>query len=130
MVESPDSLAFGMHAGTRGGAKGRGGRHEEREEQRFEQRRARFERWRAQHENRSSGALQIFACVHSALRAARSLSAGVSQAVHKVIVLREGLHLLGKTGALKLTAIDSHTSIVAFPGDVAVLSGGVKVDLF
>ena len=45
----------------------------------------------------------------------------------KVVVLREGLYFFGHTGPLRLTRGYSHVSIVAFPGEVAILSGGVRL---
>jgi hypothetical protein len=42
-------------------------------------------------------------------------------------VLREGLYFFGHTGPLRLTRGYSHVSIVAFPGEVAILSGGVRL---
>ena len=61
------------------------------------------------------------------LDAALTASRAVSQGGKKVLLLRRGLYLLGHRGGLKLGRLDSNTYLLAFPGEVPVLSGGVMV---
>ncbi len=67
----------------------------------------RFERWWYRRE-RERRAPEVFESVHKALAAARL----APRSHNKFVVLREGLHLLGHEGPLRLHAVDSHTSIL------------------
>ena len=67
----------------------------------------RFERWWYRRE-RERRAPKVFESVHRALAAARL----APRSHNKFVVLREGLHLLGHEGPLRLHAVDSHTSIL------------------
>ena len=82
----------------------------------------RWQRWLAV-VRKNESEVGVYDSVHAALSAARKTDAGA----RKEVVLRGGLHTLGHDGALHLGVADSHMSIVAFPGETPVLSGGVRV---
>jgi hypothetical protein len=74
-----------------------------------------------------------FQSLHRALFAVRTVRtthgrSALSEADRAVIVLREGVFHLGGVGTLQLGPADSFLTIQAYPGEQAVVSGGIPLD--
>ena len=46
----------------------------------------------------------------------------------RTIVLRSGVHYIGASGPLELTALDSSLRVQNYPNETAWISGGIKLE--